>query len=190
MQKTIPHFSYGLIDGVKVIKPAEKWKMYRNAEIPQLYPLFPFNRFALGRDDMQPFRDAYAKGKFRKGNVVSWHQDGIFFARMGQTEQAADFNLRKLDDSNRRFPTFWGPGHDWVPDHNWGGSGMIGLQEMLMQTIGDKIYILPAWPKEWDVDFKLHAPKKTIVEVKVRSGKIQSLKVTPASRQKDLILAE
>jgi len=190
LQKTIPPFSYGITDGVRVIKPAEKWTMYRNAEIPQLYPLFPFNRFALGRDDMQPFRDAYAKGKFRKGNVVSWHQDGIFFARMGQTAEAADFNTRKLEDSNRCFPTFWGPGHDWVPDHNWGGSGMIGLQEMLMQTVGEKIYLLPAWPKDWDVDFKLHAPQKTVVEAKVRNGKITNLKVIPAARRKDVIVAE
>ena len=120
--------------------------------------------------------------------VISWHQDGIFFARMGMTAEAADYNLRKLEDSPRRFPTFWGPGHDWVPDHNWGGSGMIGLQEMLMQTIGQKIYILPAWPKDWDVDFKLHAPYKTVVEVKARFGTITQLKVTPASRRKDVIV--
>jgi len=36
---------------------------------------------------------------------------------------------------------------------------MIGLQEMLVQTIGDQIILFPAWPKEWDVDLKLHAPK-------------------------------
>lgn len=187
LQKMIPPFTYAQTDGVRVIQPAEKWKVYRNAEIPQLYPLFPFNRFALGRDDMQVFRNTYAKGKFRKGNIVSWHQDGIFFARMGQTAEAADFNIRKLDDSPRRFPTFWGPGHDWVPDHNWGGSGMIGLQEMLMQTIGNKIYLCPAWPKDWDVDFKLHAPYQTVVECRIRDGKITYLTVTPASRGKDVI---
>lgn len=27
-----------------------------------------------------------------------------------------------------------------------------------MQTIGREIRLLPAWPKQWDVDFKLHAP--------------------------------
>ena len=186
--KSLPPLTYAQTDGVRVIQPAASWKVYRNAEIPQLYPLFPFNRFALGRDDMQVFRDTYNYGKFRKGNVVSWHQDGIFFARMGMTEEAADFNTRKLDDSRRRFPTFWGPGHDWVPDHNWGGSGMIGLQEMLMQTVGQKIYILPAWPKEWDVDFKLHAPYKTVVEGKARSGIITELKVIPAWRCKDVIV--
>jgi len=101
-----------------------------------------------------------------------------------------DFNTRKLDDSPRRFPTFWGPGHDWVPDHNWGGSGMIGLQEMLMQTLGDDIRLLPAWLKDWDVDFKLHAPHKTTVEGRVHNGKLVDLKVTPASRRKKVILSD
>ena len=174
--------------GVRTILPAKSWKEYGNGELPMLYPLFPFNRFALGHDDMQVFQDTYKYGNFRKGNMISWHQDGIFFARMGQTELAVDFNSRKLDDSQRRFPTFWGPGHDWVPDHNWGGSGMIGLQEMLMQTIGDEIVLFPAWPKEWDVDFKLHAPKNTTVEVSYKNGEIVSLVVTPESRMKDVVL--
>ena len=185
---TIPPFTYAESNGDRVMQPAASWKVYRNAEIPQLYPLFPFNRFALGRDDMKVFQDTYRHGKFRKGNVVSWHQDGIFFARMGMTAEAADFNLRKLDDSQRRFPTFWGPGHDWVPDHNWGGSGMLGLQEMLMQTIGDKILLLPAWPVEWDVDFKLHAPHSTTVQGRVRHGKIIDLTVLPKSREKDVVV--
>jgi hypothetical protein len=29
---------------------------------------------------------------------------------------------------------------------------------MLMQTVGRKILLLPAWPKNWNADFKLHAP--------------------------------
>jgi hypothetical protein len=190
LRKTIPPFTYAESNGSRVIQPAASWKVYRNAEIPQLYPLFPFNRFALGRDDMQVFRDTYRHGKFRKGNIVSWHQDGIFFARMGMTEEAADFNSRKLDDSPRRYPTFWGPGHDWVPDHNWGGSGMIGLQEMLMQTIDDEIRLLPAWPKEWDVDFKLHAPRETTVAGRVKNGKLVALQIDPESRKKDVVISQ
>ena len=102
--------------------------------------------------------------------------------------EAVDYNTKKLQDSDRRYPTFWGPGHDWVPDHNWGGSGMIGLQEMLMQTIGDKIVLFPAWPQDWDVDFKLHAPKNTIIECSFKNGEIQNMKVTPESRSKDVVL--
>ena len=101
-----------------------------------------------------------------------------------------NITIKKLSDSQRRFPTFWGPGHDWVPDHNWGGSGMIGLQEMLMQTSEDEIRLLPAWPEEWDVDFRLYAPENTIVEGSVRNGEIQDLKVTPEQRLADVIIGE
>jgi hypothetical protein len=186
----IPDYAYDKVDGLSVIKPAESWIRESNQELPQFYPLFPFNQFQLGDDEIQLFKNAYQVAPaFRKGTIKSWHQDGIQFARMGMTNEAADYNTKKLMDSERRFPTFWGPGHDWVPDHNWGGSGMIGLQEMLMQTIGDKIVVFPAWPKAWDVDFKLHAPKNTTIEVRLKNGEIVFLKVTPESRKKDVVVS-
>ena len=188
LKASIPPYTFRDTNGINMILPAKSWKRRGNAELPMLYPLFPFNQFALGKDDMQVFRDTYKHGDFRKGNIVSWHQDGIFFARMGMTEEAVDFNSRKLDDSPRRFPTFWGPGHDWMPDHNWGGSGMIGLQEMLMQTIGKEIRLLPAWPRAWSVDFRLHAPYETIVEASVRNGRVERLLVQPESRRTDVVL--
>ena len=186
----LPDLSYGEEKGDTIVQPAESWGRYQNVECPQFYPLFPFNRFSLVNNDMTVFKNTWKHGTFRKNMVQSWHQDGIFFARMGMTAEAADFNTRKLQDSPRRFPTFWGPGHDWVPDHNWGGSGMIGLQEMLMQTIGDSILLFPAWPKEWDVDFKLHAPGKTTVECLLVNGEITKLKVTPQTRSKDVIVSD
>jgi hypothetical protein len=65
---------------------------------------------------------------------------------------------------------------------------MIGLQEMLMQADGKSIYLLPAWPKDWDVHFKLHAPHQTIVEATVKGGKITEMKVTPEARKRDVII--
>ena len=44
------------------------------------------------------------------------------------------------------------------------------------------------WPKEWDVDFKLHAPGNTTVEGVLKIGKLTKLKVTPESRKKDLLI--
>ncbi|RDC62525.1 hypothetical protein AHMF7616_01119 [Adhaeribacter pallidiroseus] len=96
---------------------------------------------------------------------------------------------KKMKDANRRFPTFWGPGHDWVPDHNWGGTGMIGLQEMLLQESDGKIYLFPAWPKQWDVDFKLHAPQNTLIEGILKNGVVTKLQVSPGSRQNDVIIS-
>jgi len=191
--ETVPPFSYATVEGDRILQPAASWQRRQNFECPQFYPLFPFNRFDLLRgenDHLDVFRNTWKHGSFPKDMVISWHQDGIFFARMGMTDEAADFNSRKLDDSPRRFPTFWGPGHDWVPDHNWGGSGMIGLQEMLMQTIGDEIRLLPAWPTSWDVDFRLHAPRQTVITASVRGGKIVDLQVEPEQRRKDVVVVE
>jgi hypothetical protein len=185
----IPDLPFVEVDGTAIINPAYEWLKESNQELPQFYPLFPFNRFKQGDKEIQIFKNTYQGAPaFRKGKVISWHQDGIFFARMGMAKEAADYNTKKLHNSERRFPTFWGPGHDWVPDHNWGGSGMIGLQEMLMQTIGEQIILFPAWPKEWDVDFKLHAPQNTIVECVLKNGKITRLKVFPESRSKDVVV--
>ena len=185
----IPDYSFGDVNGMKILKPAEDWLKEANQELPQFYPLFPFDQYRIGDEGIQIFKNTYEQAPdFRKGTIISWHQDGIFFARMGMTEEAADYNTRKLQDSQRRYPTFWGPGHDWVPDHNWGGSGMIGLQEMLMQTIGDQILLFPSWPKDWDVDFKLHAPHKTVVEGILKNGELIELRVIPENRRKDVVI--
>ena len=92
-----------------------------------------------------------------------------------------------MKNSGRRFPAFWGPGYDWVPDHNWGGSGMIGIQEMLLQTDDKKIFLFPAWPKNWDIHLKLHAPYQTTVEAIIKNGKLTYLEVIPKERMKDVI---
>lgn len=104
------------------------------------------------------------------------------------TEEAKKLSLAKLSNGPHRFPAFWGPGYDWTPDHNWGGSGMIGLQEMLLQTNGEQILLFPAWPKEWNVHFKLHAPGETTVEATLKNGKVTDLKVLPESRKKDIVI--
>ena len=120
----------------------------------------------------------------------SWQQANIHAARLGDAEVARDLNARKMENGPYRFPAFWPETIDWAPDHNWGGSGMIGIQEMLLQThfasgeLG-KIRLLPAWPAEWDVDFKLHAPGRTTVECRFESGEIVCLKVEPKERQSD-----
>ena len=50
------------------------------------------------------------------------------------------------------------------------------------------IRLLPAWPNDWDSDFKLHAPYNTTVEGRVKGGSLLELKVTPESRRKDVIV--
>jgi hypothetical protein len=56
-----------------------------------------------------------------------------------------------------------------------------------MQTNGKEILLFPAWPKEWDVDFKLNAAYNTTVQGKFEHGKLTSLVVTPAARKADVV---
>ena len=189
MLSRIPPITYRDFEGHKCIAPAQLWQRINNVETPQLYPVFPWGIFGVGKPDLQTAINTWKYDtdaiKFR--GSVGWKQDNIFAADLGLTEEAAQLNVSKLKDSGRRFPAFWGPGFDWTPDHNWGGSGMIGLQEMLLQTNDKKIYLFPAWPKNWDVHFKLYAPYNTTVECIVKYGKLEMLKVLPENRMKDVV---
>jgi hypothetical protein len=189
MLNRIPPVSFRECNGNKTISPALLWERINNQETPQLYPVFPWGIYGVGKPDLEIAINTwkYDPDAIRFRSHVGWKQDNIFAARLGLTREAAELSILKMKDSGKRFPAFWGPGFDWVPDHNWGGSGMIGLQEMLLQTDREKIFLFPAWPDDWDVHFKLHAPYNTTVEGIVKNGKIELINVTPESRAKNVI---
>lgn len=89
-----------------------------------------------------------------------------------------------------RFPAFWGPNYNWIPDQDHGGVVMKAFQSMILQTEGRKIFIAPAWPKDWNANFKLHAPYQTVVEGRVEDGKLVDLKVTPESRGAEVVFSQ
>jgi len=186
----VPPIPFSTFNGKPTIAPATVWSRVNNVESSQLYPVYPWGLYGVGLPGLDTARNTYWNDSFalKFRSHIGWKQDNIFAARLGLTDEAQRLTSLKLKNSERRFPAFWGPGFDWVPDHNWGGSGMIGLQEMLLQTVGDRIYLFPAWPQNRDVHFKLHAPKQTTVEATLKNGKVVSLDVVPAERKKDIII--
>jgi len=186
----IPFVSFRSFDGHTTLAPARSWERINNTESTQLYPVYPWGDFGIGKPGLDTAINTWTYDtsvvKFR--SHVGWKQDNIWAARLGLTDEAWKLTSLKLQNSERRFPAFWGPGFDWVPDHNWGGSGMIGLQEMLMQVDNKKIFLFPAWPKNMDVHFKLHAPYNTIVEAEWKNGKLEMLKIIPEERRQDVQL--
>ena len=178
-----------LKDGM--IAPAVTWERVQNVETPQLYPVFPWRVYGMGRPGLDVARKTYAEDtlavKFR--SHIGWKQDNIWAACLGLTDEAVRLTRLKLADGPYRFPAFWGPGYDWSPDHNWGGSGMIGLQEMLLQETPDgQLLLFPAWPHNEDVSFRLHASGNTTVEAELQGGKVVNVKVMPKERQHDVVL--
>ncbi len=186
----IPPINFQSFNGHPTIAPARAWARVNNEESPQLYPVYPWGIYGIGKPGLDTAINTwnYDTSVIKFRNYIGWKQDNIFAARLGLTDEAWRLTSLKLKNSGRRFPAFWGPGFDWVPDHNWGGSGMIGIQEMLMQTDDKRILLFGGWPKDIDVHFKLHAPYNTTVEAELKDQKIIMLNVYPEERKKDVEL--
>ncbi|MDP4273091.1 MAG: DUF5703 domain-containing protein [Bacteroidota bacterium] len=188
--KIVPDIPMGLKNGKKVILPyaCPDSVKFHNTENPELYAIYPFRIYGLEKPDYQLALETYNERLNKRSGC--WYQDVIDAPLLGLADQAKNdviYNFTRFDRL-LRFPAFWDRSHDYMPDEDNGGNGQQGLQKMLMQCDGHRILLLPAWPKEWSSDFKLCAPFNTIVEASVRFGKITSMKVTPASREKDVVI--
>lgn len=172
------------------LAPAERFEDKKNVENPELYAVFPFRLIGIGNPNIEWGKNAL-EHRWDKGHF-GWRQDDIFMAYLGLTEQAKNGLVERAGnyDKNERFSAFWGPNYDWTPDQDHGGVLMKTFQSMLMQAdpYSKKIYLAPAWPKDWNAEFKLHAPYKTIIEGKVKNGTVEIVNVTPSSREKDIII--
>jgi hypothetical protein len=181
--------SQGDPDGKPTILPAEKYDEPKNSENPELYTVFPYRLYGLGKPDLELARNTYAARLFPFSKC--WGQDGMESALLGLTADAKATVLKEFTSyGNQRFPWFWSRNNDWIPDMDNGGAGMETLQLMLMQCDGRQIRIAPAWPSDWTADFKLRAPSETTIEGHVEHGKITNLKVTPRKRANDVVMSQ
>ncbi|HEX4123072.1 MAG TPA: DUF5703 domain-containing protein [Verrucomicrobiae bacterium] len=180
----LPPEGRGDPDGVPTILPAAQYGHTRNAENPELYTVFPYHLYGVGKQNLDLARATFAARLFRMSHC--WGQDGLDAALLGLTDAARKSVVEELTFyGNQRFRWFWKKS-DWIPDMDDGGAGMAGLQLMLLQCDGDRILLLPAWPRQWTADFKLRAPRQTTIEGHVENGKVTSLTVTPRERRKDV----
>jgi alpha-L-fucosidase 2 len=184
-----PPLGAGDPDGTTVILPAEKYDKTANSENPELYTAFPYRIYGVGKPDLELALNTFAARRFPQNTC--WGQDGTQASILGLTDVAKKAATAEFTNyGNERFQWFWKAGHDWIPDLDNGGSGMITLQNMIMQCDNKRIQLTPAWPADWTADFKLHAPNNTIVEGHVEKGKLSNLQVTPASRAKDVVIVQ
>jgi hypothetical protein len=185
----IPDVFLQTVEGRPAIAPAAKWDKKRNNENGELYPVFPFRCFGLGLGSgelvnwtMQhrSCKDAYG--------CACWTQDQIHWAYAGNAAEAADGLVRRFRVASPtcRFPLYGHEGPDSCPDFDHFGSGSVALQRMLAQEAGNKILLLPAWPADWDVDFKLHLMHGAVLTGTVNGGRLIAWDIQPASRKPDV----
>ena len=184
----IPELPTRKLGGKVAFAPADKFASHHNLETPELYCVFPFRLCSFEKPNVEIGRHSYREGRMYK-LYHGWAQDEVNAAYLGMTEEArVHIAGRALTHSKNiyRWPAYWGPNFNWCPDQDEGGIFLSTIQSMLMQYEGDKIFLLPAWPKDWNCDFKLHAPKNTTIEGRVENGELRELVVTPVSRRADL----
>ena len=170
----------------RMVKPAKRFDKLGNLENPELYAVFPYRVFSFEKANIKVGRETFKRRGIK--NNFGWTQDGIQAATLAMPQASKEFVEAKFLKWNElaKFPAFYGPNFDWVPDQDHGNSASIALQRMLIQNVGKKIYLFPAWPKKWDVKFKMYAYNNTIVEGEYKNGKIIKLITKPKNRIKDI----
>ena len=212
--KAMPDVPLRKIRGLDLLAVGEKYNPGRvNCESPELYSIYPFRQVWLGKPALLPvarqsihLRTISIDGTNDDQGTETggWQSSPVQAAYLGLPREAArlvsiNFNdqfIRWNDNIDpgapypqrprARFPAFWECKMDGTPDNDHGASSVNALQSMLLQSDGQKIFLLPAWPENWDVSFKLCAAGNTTVECVFRDGKVQSLQVVPKNRLADI----
>ena len=176
-------------DGKPVILPAQVYEDPSNGENPELYTVFPYRNYCLGKPDLQLALNTFEARRYPFDNC--WGQDGMEAALLGITDVARKAAISAFTCyGTQKFPWFWRKVADYSPDMDNGGTGAMTLQLMLMQANGREIRLMPAWPENWTADFKLCAPYNTTVEGHVENGKLTRLNVLPKGREKDVVIGK
>jgi len=211
----LPDVPVRRVKGLELLAVGQKYTSGREiCESPELYSVYPFRQAWLGNEARlamarQSFHvrtislDGTADGQAVE--TGGWQAAPVQAAYLGLAREAArlvsiNFNDRFVHWTDNvdpqapwpsrpraRFPAFWETKMDGTPDNDHGANSVNALQSMLLQSDGKRILLLPAWPEDWNVSFKLRAPGNTTIECVYRDGRVRSLKVTPASRRHDIV---
>jgi alpha-L-fucosidase 2 len=149
--------------GANYLIPAAQYDDLQTCGNPELAAVFPYRIFGVGKPEPATARRTFKRRQFNgKSNLDLVQATLLGIIDEGQTPLVQRF------DSH----------------------AMLALQYMLLQCDGSRILILPAWPRNWDANWKLHAPMRTTVEGIVENGELRKLTITPEIREKDAMLAQ
>ena len=189
----LPALPTHTLDGKTAIAPAESWEKSKNFENGELYPVFPFPVHGLAHGTAGMVKTTMEQRRFKDSfECGCWTQDQIDWALAGNAAEAAAGLVRRFRKASKmcRFPLYGREGPDSCPDFDHFGSGSIALQRMLVQEGKGKIFLLPAWPAAWDVDFKLHVSNGGTIHGIVRDGQLTQWNIEPASRRNEVVVCQ
>ena len=170
----LPAIPTRTVNGQQIFAPAQSYSGQQNSENAELYSVFPYLISALGKNNLQMGINTYNNRTARPG-AFDWSQDPIDAAMLGMASTAQQLVTQGFSnkDAGSRFPGFYGPSSDGIPEQDQGTVAMIALQRMLMQVDGDSVQLFPAWPSDWDVEFRQFGPHGTILMGKYANGAVK-----------------
>ncbi|MGM9802612.1 MAG: DUF5703 domain-containing protein [Muribaculaceae bacterium] len=192
MLAILPEIPTRKVDGKTIYSAAQTYKpTATNQENPELYVVFPFTLCHIGAKNLQQGIDTYNRRALRQMN--GWTQNGQQAARLGLTEEAKANVVAKLDYAHRnhRFPVIWGPNFDWTPDQCHGSNLLLTLQDMVLQCYDGRAYVLPAFPADWNVRFKLYTTENGTVTGHYANSKwVEKPRLSPGSKHKLTVMVK
>lgn len=202
----LPELPVGRRGETEFLLPAAKAPRIIGAtELPELHAAWPFGLVGVAAPTglelaqatwelaKEPRGEPRKAVSLRRGDV-SGQPTLAILASLGLAEEAGKAAIAKMADaaSSARFPLIHGAAAEG-PDLASLGAGMAGLQAMLVASEPDpkgRIFLLPAWPRNWDVTFRVRAAGGTLIDGVVESGKLVRLVTTPVERRDDIVLPE
>lgn len=191
--RKLPDIPEGIENGEKILKPAMAYAQERhNVEPPEYYAIFPFDLVKYGiveketalhtfqvRTEENGLMQPFVLGSCPDNpSFCGWQYIGVVGARLGLTDvcrEILSYNC-SLYNPGYRFPAMWGPVYDAVPDVDHGANIMNLLHHMIFSFWNGKLDILPAFPEEWQVEYRLFLDQNTILEGKGKEYSIINLK--------------
>ena len=108
----IPPLNYSNFNGHVTIAPAKLWERINNIESTQLYPVFPWGIYGVGKPGLDTAINTWKYDtnvlKFR--DYIGWKQDNIWAARLGLTDDAWKLTSMKLARFRQEIPCVLGAG--------------------------------------------------------------------------------
>ena len=179
------------LEGKECIAPAEKYEKKENFENGELYPVFPFHCFGVGHGTADIVKNTMeVRANPDSMECCCWSQDQIDWAYAGDAIKARDGLIKRFKTASphHRFPFYGRENPDSCPDFDHFGSGATALQRMLVQETEEKIILLPAWPRNWDVSFKLCLRGNGTIEGEVKNGSLTQWDIFPKELSEKLVI--
>jgi alpha-L-fucosidase 2 len=180
-------------------------KQTQSVDRASLYAIWPYRAymFPASGTSVEDYALATNTLALDDNGSSNWKYGDYCAAILGIPERARKGVLTRINVTGQntnipsqgyfRFPAFnySAPNFtDYTPDQEGGNVVLSTLSYMLWNWKGSKIYLCPAWPKDWDCDFKFHGPLNTVVQGHVTCGKVAIDKVIPESHRGNIVVCQ